>query len=159
MNCLIKTRHIERQLALAVTWVMEQKMDFYSTSHIPCLLELSQRRESDASDFAGAVAGTAPSASAARCTKQRLAGTVGVLQNGSPQGPKRHRNPRMGEPGSPTHPGVNNSSGTHRFYAWQGPLLLPILELITISVPNRAFMKSLAPRDSGWCSGDLPGLS
>lgn len=33
MNCLIKTWHIERQLALAVTWVMEQKMDFYSIYH------------------------------------------------------------------------------------------------------------------------------
>lgn len=84
MNCLIKTWHIDRQLACAVTWVM----DFYSTFHMPCLQKPSQRSELDATDFLGSVAATAPSASTASCAKRRVSSPVGVLQKRSPTGPE-----------------------------------------------------------------------
>jgi len=89
-NCLIKTWHIDRQLACAVTRVIEQKMDFYSTFHMPCLQKPSQRGELAATAFLGSVAGTAPSASRVSCAKQHVSSPVGVLQQRSPPGP-RHK--------------------------------------------------------------------
>ena len=88
MDCLIKTWHIDRQLAHAVTWVIEQKMDFYSAFHMPCLQKPSQRSELEATDFLGLVAGTAPSASIASCTKRRVSSPVGILQKRNPTGPE-----------------------------------------------------------------------
>lgn len=92
MNCLIKTWHIDKQLARAVTWVIEQKMDFYSTFYMPCLQKPSQRNELDTTDYLGSVAGTAPSASVASCAKQRVSSPVDVLQKRC----RRHKSQESG---------------------------------------------------------------